>query len=121
MAKHPSGYVDKGGGGRRYVRKSALIREYARGLIAAGGTVTQAAVMEMLDRKRPGHRTFPTEVSRALKGIERALRPRAGQGVEADGERYPSIREAARAKGLSMQAVRKRLTNPNFPGWKRTE
>ena len=119
MAKHPNGY--QGDGGRRYLRKSALIREHARKLIAEGKRVTHAVLIDMLDRERPGHRTFPTEVSRALKGIDRALRRRRGQAVEADGERFPSIRDAARAKDISMEAARKRLASRNFPGWKRVD
>jgi hypothetical protein len=119
MAKHPNGY--RGDGGRPYVRKSALIREHARRLIAEGGRVTHAAIIEMLDGERPGHRTFPTEISRALKGIDRKFRRRKGQSVEVDGELLPSIRDAARAKGISMEAARKRLASPNFPDWKRVD
>lgn len=119
MTKHPNGFYGKRGA--KYKWKSTLIVEYARKLIAEGKPVTHAAIMAMLDKERPKHRTFPTEISRALKSIPRAKRARSGHGVKADGVIYPSVRAAARAKGVAMETVRKRIANPNFPKWKRIE
>jgi hypothetical protein len=117
MTTHPNGYYGKGG--RFYKRKSTLIVEYARKLIAEGKPVTHVAIMAMLDKERPKHHTYPTEISRALASIPRAKRARTGHGVKADGVVYPSVRAAARAKGIAMETVRKRIVNPNFPRWKR--
>lgn len=119
MTRHQDGYY--GRRGKLYKRKSTLIVEHARKLIAKGRPITHAVIMAMLDRERPGHRTYPTEISRALKGIDRAQRSRQGQAVEADGERFPSIRDAARANGISMEAARKRLASPSFPRWTRID
>lgn len=118
MTTHPNGYYGKGG--RFYKRKSTLIVEYARRLIDEGKPVTHAAIMAMLDKERPRHRTFPTEISSALKkSIPKAKRARTGHGVKADGVVYPSVRTTARAEGVAMETVRKRIASPNFPKWKR--
>lgn len=117
MVRHPNGWY--GEKRRRYQTKADLIRAYARALVADGQPVTQRAVMEMLDRERPGHGTYPTEISRAIKRIPKTKRSREGFRVEVDGKEFPSIREAARAEDLSMEAARKRLANPKFPGWRR--
>ncbi|MBC7102072.1 MAG: hypothetical protein H5U13_02425 [Parvibaculum sp.] len=95
--------------------------EHARKLIAEGKPVTHAAIMTMLNRERPRHRTFPTEISRALKSIPKEHRPRQGFNVKVEGTIYPSVRAAARAKGVSMETVRKRIANPNYPKWKRRD
>jgi hypothetical protein len=118
MTKHPNGYY--GPSGKRYKWKSTLIVEYAHKLIAENKPVTHAAIMAMLDKERPGHRTFPTEISRALKKpIPKAKRARTGYSVKADGVVYPSVRAAARAEGVAMETVRKRIASPHFPKWKR--
>lgn len=119
MTTHPDGYYGKGG--RFYRRKSTLIVEYARKLVVEGKPVTHAAIMAMLDRERPKHRTFPTEISRALKSIPKNKRARSGRGVKANGVVYPSVRAAARAKDVAMETVRKRIASPNFPNWKRID
>lgn len=119
MTTHPDGYYGKGG--RFYRRKSTLIVEYAKKLVAEGKPVTHAAIMTMLDKERPGHRTFPTEISRALKSIPKAKRARSGHGVKVGRIVYPSVRAAARAEGISMEAARKRIASPNFPKWKRID
>lgn len=117
MTKHQDGYY--GRGGKLYKRKSALIVEHARKLVVAGKPVTHASIVAMLDEERPGHRTFPTEISRALeKVIPKAKRARSGHGVEVKGTVHPSVRAAARAEGISMEAARKRIASPNFPDWK---
>lgn len=90
---------------------------HARGLVASGKPVTQRAIMLMLDCERPGHRTLPTEISRALRSVDRSKRPRQGQRVEVDGREFASVREAARAEGVSPEAARKRLAS-RFPGWR---
>jgi hypothetical protein len=119
MTRHPNGYHGKGG--KLYRRKSTLIVEHARKLVAEGKPVTHDAIMAMLDKERPKHRTYPTEISRALKSIPKAKRARTGYGVKADGAIYPSVRAAARAKGVAMETVRKRIASPNFPKWKRID
>lgn len=112
MTKHPNGY--SGQDGKLYKRKSTLIVELARKLVAHGEKVTHSPIIGMLDKERPGHNTYPGEISRAIKGIDRSLRSRRGQTVEVDGKQYPSIRDAARANGISMQAARKRFGSSNF-------
>jgi hypothetical protein len=120
MTKHSNGFYGKRGA--KYKWKSTLIVEYAKKLIVERKPVTHAAIMTMLDKERPGHRTYPTEISRALKKtIPKAKRARSGYGVNADGAVYPSVRAAARAKDISMETVRKRIVNPNFPKWKRID
>ncbi|MGX9393561.1 hypothetical protein ACWX0K_14780 [Nitrobacteraceae bacterium UC4446_H13] len=119
MTRHPDGY--HGQGGKLYRRKSTLIVEHARKLIAEGKPVTQGAIMKMLDKERPKHRTFPTEISRALKSIPKENRPRQGHSVKAEGVVYPSMLAAARAKDVAMETVRKRITSPNCPKWKRLD
>jgi hypothetical protein len=119
MTKHPNGYY--GPGGRRYKWKSTLIVEYAK-LVAERKPVTHAAIMAMLDKERPGHRTFPTEISRALKKtIPKAKRARSGHGVKVGRVVYPSVRAAARANDVAMETVRKRIASPNFPKWERID
>lgn len=117
MAKHPNGWKANG---REYVWKSTLIKEFAWALEDAGRPVTHAAVREMLDRERPGHGTYPTEISRALNaaGVERAARRRGGTTVEADGVAYPSLAAAADAHGISKEAARKRVNSSSFPTWR---
>jgi hypothetical protein len=116
VTRHPDGYERDG---KRYKRKSALIVEHARELVAEGKPVTHAAIMEMLDVARPGHRTYPTEISRALRRVvAKAKRARSGHGVEVKGVSHPSVRAAARAEGISMEAARKRIASPSFPDWK---
>ncbi|MFD1331113.1 hypothetical protein ACFQ4O_03800 [Methylopila musalis] len=116
MTKHPNGWKVNG---REYVRKSTLIRTFVKELVNAGEPVTHSAVMAMLDRERPGHRTFPTEISRALLGAAPAgARRRDGQRVEADGVAYPSLASAGEAHGISKEAARKRINSPHFPTWK---
>lgn len=117
MAKHPNGWKANG---REYVWKSTLIKEFAWALEDAGRPVTHAAVMEMLNRERPGHRTYPTEISRALNaaGVERGARRRDGTPVEADGVAYPSLASAADAHGISKEAARKRVKSQHFPTWR---
>jgi len=119
MTTHPNGYYGKGG--RFYKRKSTLIVEHARKLVSEGKPVTHAAIMAMLDKERPKHCTFPTEISRALRSIPKAKRARSGYGIKADGVAYPSVRAAARAEGIAMETVRKRIASPNFPKWKRVD
>jgi hypothetical protein len=116
MAKHPNGWKANG---REYVWKSTLIREFVRGLVHEGEPVTHSAVMAMLDRERPGHRTFPTEISRALLGVAPAgARRKDGQRVEADGVTYPSLAAAGEAHGISKEAARKRVQSTRYPGWR---
>lgn len=116
MTKHPNGWKANG---REYVWKSTLIRAFVGELIQAGRPVTHAAVMEMLDRERPGHRTYPTEISRALLGAAPAgTRRRGGTPVEADGVAHPSLAAAADAHGISKEAARKRVKSPHFPTWR---
>lgn len=120
MTTHPNGYDGKDGG--PYTRKSTLIVKYAKKLVVQRKPVTHNAIMAMLDKERPGHRTYPTEISAALKKtIPKAKRARTGYGVKVDGRVYPSIRAAARAKDISMETVRKRIVNPNCPKWKRID
>ena len=115
MARHPHGWKANG---REYVRKGKLIREFVRGLVDAGEPVTHSAVTTMLERERPGHRTFPTEISRALLGAAPAgTRRRGGMRVEADGAAYPSLAAAGEAHGISREAARKRVQSPRYPGW----
>jgi hypothetical protein len=120
MTTHPNGYAGKEGG--PYTRKSTLIVKYAKKLVVQRKLVTHTAIMAMLDKERPGHRTYPTEISAALKKtISKAKRARTGYSVKADGAIYPSVRAAARAKGVAMETVRKRIASPNFPKWKRID
>jgi|GEM_PF-2494248 len=119
MTRHPDGYEQDG---KRYKRKSALIVERARKLVAEGKPVTHAAIMEMLDGARPGHRTYPTEISRALRRVvAKAKRARSGHSVEVKGAVYPSVRAAARAEGVPLETARKRIANPNFPDWSKVD
>ena len=120
MTKHPNGHY--GTDGKLYRRKSTLIIEHARKLVTDGKPVTHAAIMTMLDEERPGHHTFPTEISRALsRAIPKEERARLGHGVKVNGTVHPSVRAAARAEGVSMEAARKRIASPNFPDWKRVD
>jgi hypothetical protein len=117
MTKHPNGFY--GERGKKYKWKSELIVEHARKLVAQGEPVTHAAIMAMLDEERPGHRTYPTEISRALKRtVPKAKRARSGQRVQVMDAVHPSMRAAARAEGISMEAARKRIASPSFPDWK---
>lgn len=117
MAKHPNGWKANG---REYVWKSTLIKEFARALEDAGRPITRSDIMEMLDRERPGHRTYPTEISRALTAakVERKARRRGGIQVEADGVAYPSLASAGEAHGISKEAARKRVNSPHFATWR---
>lgn len=117
MAKHPNGWKANG---REYVWKSTLIKEFVWALEDAGQPVTHFMVMEMLDRERPGHRTYPTEISRALNaaGVEKEARRRGGKRVEADGAAYPSLASAAEAHGISKEAARKRVKSDRLPAWR---
>lgn len=99
--------------------KLQLIRRFADELAEKDVLITHAAILDMLKRERPGRRTYPTEISHALGNIDRDKRARGGSRVEVDGKEFPSIRAAARACGVSMQTVRKRLDRDDLPNWKR--
>lgn len=116
MSRHQDGYY--GRDGKLYKRKSTLIAEQARKLVADGKPVTHAEITAMLDKERPGHRTYPTEISRALQSVPKGKRARSGHGVKVKGMFHPSVRAAARAEGISLEAARKRIASPNFPDWK---
>ncbi len=105
-----------------YLSKISIIRRFAQERAAAGQGVDHDVVRSLLDRLERGYSTSAKEISAALALLRASgvVTPFPnGHGIMVEGERYRSIREAAHQLGIGVETVRRRLSDPAHPGWKR--
>lgn len=110
-----------------YVKKSQLIRAYAKYLLEAGERVTHEAIKDMLSATRRGYSLNSQEISLALRGgpfgnwqgMEDA-RKSNGRRVFVNRKRYFSIRDAAEGEQVAPETVRNRVASKSekWIGWR---
>jgi hypothetical protein len=105
-----------------YLSKLTIIRRFARDRAAAGQKVDHEVVRRLLERLDRGYSTSAKEISAALALLRASgvVTPFPnGHGVSVEGKPYRSIREAAHQLGIGVETVRRRLSDPAYPGWTR--